>query len=167
MQKVGVIGSGKFGTTLALLLSKNTDVLMYTRRPHVCDNINNNHTHLGVALPENISSTTNISDIPTQCEVIFPVIPSSNFRETMVAFYPHLTPKHILIHGTKGLDTSFGEMDQGQVISPKDIHTMSAVILQETNVIRVGCLSGPNLAKEILDGQPTATVIASEFDEVI
>ncbi|MBC7885251.1 MAG: glycerol 3-phosphate dehydrogenase, partial [Saprospiraceae bacterium] len=41
------------------------------------------------------------------------------------------------------------------------------VIRQESNVIRVGCLSGPNLAKEILSGQPAATVIASDFDEVI
>jgi glycerol-3-phosphate dehydrogenase (NAD(P)+) len=33
--------------------------------------------------------------------------------------------------------------------------------------VRIGCLSGPNLAKEILEGQPTATLIASKFDEVI
>ena len=44
---------------------------------------------------------------------------------------------------------------------------MSRVIMQESNVLRVGCLSGPNLSKEILEGQPTATVIASEYDEVI
>jgi glycerol-3-phosphate dehydrogenase (NAD(P)+) len=44
---------------------------------------------------------------------------------------------------------------------------MSEVIRQETSVIRSGCLAGPNLAKEILEGQPAATVIASEFDEVI
>jgi glycerol-3-phosphate dehydrogenase (NAD(P)+) len=44
---------------------------------------------------------------------------------------------------------------------------MSEVIRAESSVIRVGCFSGPNLAKEILAGQPTATVIASEFDEVI
>ena len=44
---------------------------------------------------------------------------------------------------------------------------MSEVIRQETSVIRTGALAGPNLAREILDGQPAATVIASEFDEVI
>jgi glycerol-3-phosphate dehydrogenase (NAD(P)+) len=44
---------------------------------------------------------------------------------------------------------------------------MSKVITQESNVLRVGCLSGPNLSKEILEGQPTATVIASEYDEVV
>ncbi|MEM6726522.1 MAG: NAD(P)H-dependent glycerol-3-phosphate dehydrogenase, partial [Bacteroidota bacterium] len=44
---------------------------------------------------------------------------------------------------------------------------MSEVIRQESSVIRVGCLSGPNLSSEIMEGQPAATVIASEFDEVI
>jgi len=44
---------------------------------------------------------------------------------------------------------------------------MSDLIRKETSVLRIGCLSGPNLAKEILVDQPTATVIASEFDEVI
>jgi len=44
---------------------------------------------------------------------------------------------------------------------------MSQVIKEETSTLRVGCISGPNLADEILEGQPTATVIASEFDEVI
>ena len=48
-----------------------------------------------------------------------------------------------------------------------DICTMTEVIKQESSVERVGCLAGPNLAKEIMEGQPTATVIASHFDEVI
>ncbi len=47
------------------------------------------------------------------------------------------------------------------------VSTMSEVITHESVVVRVGCLSGPNLAKEIIDGQPTATVIASRFQEVI
>jgi glycerol-3-phosphate dehydrogenase (NAD(P)+) len=44
---------------------------------------------------------------------------------------------------------------------------MSEVISEESPVVRNGCLSGPNIAREIIDGQPTATVIASEFEEVI
>ena len=49
----------------------------------------------------------------------------------------------------------------------EDVCTMSEVITEESNVLRIGCLSGPNLSKEILEGQPTATVIASEYDEVV
>ena len=44
---------------------------------------------------------------------------------------------------------------------------MSELIHEETGVLRVGALSGPNLAREIMDGQTQATVIASRFDEVI
>jgi len=82
---------------------------------------------------------------------------------------PLLTPRHILIHGTKGLDTS--RIKDINTFSGKlhreDVRTMSEVIHEESNVLRVGCLSGPNLSKEILEGQPTATVIASEYDEVV
>jgi glycerol-3-phosphate dehydrogenase (NAD(P)+) len=44
---------------------------------------------------------------------------------------------------------------------------MSQVISQESAVRRIGCLSGPNLAIEIMEGQPTATLVASPFSEVI
>lgn len=44
---------------------------------------------------------------------------------------------------------------------------MSEVIRQETSVLRMGCLAGPNLYKEIMAKQPAASVIASEYDEVI
>ena len=81
----------------------------------------------------------------------------------------YLRPYHILIHGTKGFDLHNRTMEDIAVngITRKQVSTMSEVIMQETVVVRVGCLSGPNLAREILDGQPTATLIASKFDEVI
>jgi glycerol-3-phosphate dehydrogenase (NAD(P)+) len=43
--------------------------------------------------------------------------------------------------------------------SKDNIRTMSEVIREETSVIRIGALSGPNLYREILDGQPAATVL--------
>ena len=47
------------------------------------------------------------------------------------------------------------------------VKTISEVILEESVVVRVGCLAGPNLSKELSEGHPAATVIASHFDEVI
>jgi glycerol-3-phosphate dehydrogenase (NAD(P)+) len=44
---------------------------------------------------------------------------------------------------------------------------MSEVIKEESSVVRIGCLAGPNLAREISEKKPAATVIASHFDEVI
>jgi glycerol-3-phosphate dehydrogenase (NAD(P)+) len=78
---------------------------------------------------------------------------------------PFLSPTHFLIHGTKGLDIA--TLEKGESLRPEHIKTMSQVIQEESIVCRIGCLSGPNLSKEIMEGQPAATLIASPFTEVI
>lgn len=162
---VGVIGCGSFGFTVANLLAKNSEVLMYCRRKETVDNLNTGSTHLNYPIPEGIRATNNLSEVCANCDVIFPVIPSEFFRTLMKNMKPFLSPKNIIIHGTKGLDITKRE-HEFQSFSDL-IHTMSQIVLQETNVVRVGCMAGPNLAKEILAGQPAAAVIASEFHEVI
>ncbi len=165
----GVIGLGSFGTTVSKLLSNNGDVLVYTRREQLAREINETHRHLGVDLPTNIIATQDLGRIADSCELIFPVVPSSSFREMICALNPYVSPAHILIHGTKGFDlVAYTEDQLDQVeLTRKHVYTMSEVIQQESNVVRIGCMSGPNLAREILSGQPAATVLASEFDEVI
>lgn len=166
---IAVVGAGSFGTTIATLLAHNTDVLIFSRQQEVVDRINNEHRNIGETLSPRIKATRSLEEICTSAHLIFPVVPSENFRETCVAMSPFLTPAHILIHATKGLDIA-GIPIAGLAkvnISRKNIHTMSEVIREETSVIRVGCLAGPNLYREILDKQPAASVIASEFDEVI
>ncbi len=166
---VGVIGAGSFGTTIATLLAYNTDVIIYSRKKEVVDRINNLHENLGQNLSPRISASSSLQYICEHTSLLFPVVPSENFRETCAAMANYLTPAHILIHATKGLDIKGIPISQlAKVnISRKNIHTMSEVIRQETSVLRVGCLAGPNLYKEILEKQPAASVIASEFDEVI
>lgn len=167
MKPVGVIGAGSFGTAVADLLSKNTDVLLFSRRQEVIDAINSKHTNYGVQLNNRVVATGDLAEITSKCDLIFPVVPSSAFRRTIQAIAPYLRPYHIVIHGTKGLDTGSieeGNFDKG--LSRRNVHTMSEVILQETSVVRIGCLAGPNLAKEIIKGQPTAAVISSAFEEV-
>lgn len=163
---VGVIGSGSFGTAIANLLAENRDVLLYTRREEVMKAINKDHKHMGLDMPKRIRATMSMKEIGENCTLIFPIVSSGNFREMMRNLSPHLKPYHLLIHGTKGLDNL--EMDQSIVRDVRtSIHTMSEVIIQESVVRRVGCLSGPNLSAEIFSGQPTATVVASRFTEVI
>lgn len=168
-QQAGVIGAGSFGIAIAKLLSLNTDVLLYSRRPDVVDIINRDHQLLGVELPIRVQATNDRKAFAESCQLIFPVVTSAQFRETMRSFREYLHPYHFLIHGTKGFDVT--DADEGSLqqkfISRDNIHTMSEVILDETTVLRVGCLSGPNLASEIIAGQPTATLIASRFSEVI
>lgn len=164
---VGVIGSGSFGVTVSTLLSQNVDVLLFSRRQSVVDSINQHHQHLGYTLSPRVKATNRPEDIAEQCNLIFPVIPSKSFRAVMQSFGPMLNPGHILIHATKGLDWDDNiDIQKGNPFAVK-VSTMSEVIRQESTVVRIGAMSGPNLAKEILGGQPAGTVIASEFDEVI
>ncbi len=168
-KKVAVIGAGSFGTTIATLLAHNTDVMIYSRQQEIVDRINQQHENIGVALSPRICASRNLQEVCEYAHLIFPVVPSENFRDTCRAMSAFLNPAHMLIHATKGLDIEGISMsDLKQVnISRKQVHTMSEVIRQETSVIRVGCLAGPNLYREILDKQPAASVIASEYDEVI
>ena len=168
---VGVIGAGSFGTAIANLLGHNVDVLMFGRKPEVVAEINRSREHMGVPLHHRIQATSDLQEVVERCTLLFPVVPSVNFREVLRQMAPFLKPYHLMIHATKGFDIQgISEEDlllPGAQLSRDQVSTMSEVILQETVVLRVGCLSGPNLATEILQGQPTATVIASRFDEVI
>lgn len=155
--KVGVLGAGSFGVAISNLLALNTDVLLYSRNEPQLEEIKTN-------LAGKIEFTSDPEEIAAHCRLIFPIVPSSVFRELMKNFSPYLKPYHFLIHGTKGFDVQWPE---DRKITRKNVSTMSEVILQETCVSRVGCLSGPNLAAEIMAGQPTATVIGSKFQEVI
>lgn len=167
---VGVIGAGSFGTAIANLLAHNVDVLLYSRNQDLVSTINQSREHLGVHISSSVEATNDLQHLAEACRLLFPIVPSTNFRKMMHNLGPFLRPYHMLIHGTKGFDVhnvpSDQEGRQGN-ITREHINTMSEVIRQESVVVRVGCLSGPNLASEIMEGQPTATLIASPFDEVI
>ncbi len=169
MKPSGVIGAGSFGITVANLLAENTDVLLFSRKEQVVHQINNTHKQLGYAISPRVTATMDLKLICSSCDVIFLVVPSGAMRSTVQAMSPYLRPYHIIIHGTKGLDTSLikdEDLELGH-FDMKQVCTMSEVIAQESTVLRIGCMAGPNLAKEILQGLPAASVIASEFDEVI
>ncbi len=171
MQPVGVIGSGNFGTVIANLLAENGDVLMYTRRQEVVEAIQQHGLHNGQKIHPRISAVTDLQEMAARCTLIFPMLPSKFFRENMRQIGPFLTPAHVLIHGTKGLDLQISHLQDNSVNGLKlnlhQVKRMSQVIAEESCVLRIGCISGPNLSGEISRHLPAGTVIASHFDEVI
>lgn len=171
-KRVGIIGAGSFGTAIANLLALNgIETLLYSRKKDLVKQINESRQHLGLTIPDHTQATNDIEQVAHQCTVLFPVVPAQNFRNMMQNFGPYLRPYHLLIHGTKGFGLNGVQEEdliKGDVkITRDEVSTMSEVIRQESVVVRIGCLSGPNLSSEIMQGQPTATVIASRFSEVI
>lgn len=169
-KSVGVVGMGSFGTAIANILAEKSKVIAYVRRAEVMDEINQHHSVDGISIHKDIIGTQDPEMLCKACDTIFFMIPSSAFQEVIRLFSPYLYPYHLVIHGTKGLCLNLPKgktlSDIGK-ISRENILTMSEVILKETVVVRVGCLAGPNLAKELYQGQPAATVVASKYNEVI
>lgn len=168
---VGVLGAGSFGTAVANLLALNSDVLLFSRKPETVAAINSTRMHLGMKVSDRITATDDLEMLARECTLIFPVVPSNSFRSMIRSVAPYLRPHHLVIHGTKGFDLNGLEEEDlekpGTVVTRAQVRTMSEVILEESSVVRVGCLSGPNLAAEIMAGQPAATLVGSRFREVI
>lgn len=167
---VGVIGAGNFGSAVANLLARQRKVLLFARDEKVVNRIKEGLPNRGHVMHANITPTCDLEEVANQCEVIFPIVPSTHFRTMMKKLARHLHPFHILIHGTKGFDLTLPKNETIETVAQLDrtqVKTMSEVIQEESIVVRVGCLAGPNLARELAEGHPSATVIASPFDEVI
>ena len=167
---VGVIGAGNFGSVIANLLARQRKVLLYARDESVIQRIVRTGENRGHKMHANVTPTNDLSSLAQQCDVIFPIVPSAHFRSMMKQLSSHLHPYHILIHGTKGFDVILpkGEtIDTLPTLNRSMVKTISEVILEESVAVRVGCLAGPNLSKELAEGHPAATVIASHFNEVI
>lgn len=167
---VGVIGAGNFGSAIANILSSQTKVLLYARDEEVVKHIQEKRENRGHSFNENVTPINDMAYLAKHCDIIFPIVPSAHFRGMMKNLSPHLHPYHILIHGTKGFDMRLPEgqtIESMKLLSRDHVKTMSEVIKEESVVVRVGCLAGPNLSKELALRQPSATVVASPFQEVI
>ncbi|MBS1951280.1 MAG: Glycerol-3-phosphate dehydrogenase [NAD(P)+] [Cytophagales bacterium] len=167
---IGVIGAGNFGTVIANMIAQNRKVLLYARNTHDVKNINEKRQNRGHEIHENITAVHDYKLLANACDVIFPMVPSAHFRSMMKQLAPHLHPYHMLIHGTKGFDITLPEGETIESVKKLDrsmVKTMSEVIREESVAVRIGCLAGPNLSKELAMRQPAATVVASHFQEVI
>jgi len=167
---VGVIGAGNFGTVIANMLAEGKPVLLYTRDPEKAAQMQSERLCRNIPLHDRIKITSSLQEVGEKCDVIFPIVPSSGFRNLMRELSPFLKPYHLLIHGTKGLDLQLPtgkSVESMRYLDRTMVKTMSEVIREESVVVRVGCLAGPNLSRELSEKQPGATVIASPFQEVI
>lgn len=155
---VGVVGAGSWGTTLAILASNNTDVILYMRdddlAAHMRDSRMNSKYLDSISIPKNVFITSDPNDISGADQVIF-AIPSIGFRDAITKF-SFLDPEIPYISVTKGLEQKTN-LRMSQVIQDAD---------PRKSLENIGVLGGPNLAIEIANSFPAATLVASESLEL-
>jgi glycerol-3-phosphate dehydrogenase (NAD(P)+) len=155
--KVGLLGGGSWGTTVASLVARNAPITLWARNPDTVTDINQRHRnskYLGDAsLPEKLLASNDIEETVADADVLVMAIPSQNFRGVLLEVKQHLRPWVPVISLTKGL-----ELDTRR--------RMTEIINEVLPGHPVGVLTGPNLAREIMAGQAAASVIAMA-DKVI
>jgi len=155
--RVAVIGAGSWGTTVAALAATNTPTTLWARRPELAEQINTAHVNgdylPSFVLPDALRATPDIEEAITSADVIVMAVPSHGFRDVLRDAAEFVRPWVPVVSLTKGLEQS-------------TLKRMSQVVNDELPGHPVAVLTGPNLAKEILAGQPAASVVGIA-DEVI
>lgn len=156
--EVAVIGGGSFGTTLASLLSEQgRPVNLWVRRREQAREINKDHRNSqylpDFKLPAKLKATTDLAKAAA-APVLIVAVPSKAFREVANAIGDHIKGDQVLVHAAKGLERD-------------TFKRMSEILREETCSLKIGVVSGPNLAVEIMRGNPAGAVVASHYQEVI
>ncbi len=149
--RVAVLGGGSWGTTVASLAAARTETVLWARRPSTVDAINDRHENPdyldGLPLHPRLAATTDLKEAVYDADVVVVGVPSQGFRETLTDIAGHLRPWIPLVSLSKGLERGT-HMRMTQVIED--------VLPGHPS----GVLSGPNLAREVLQGFAAAAVIA-------
>ena len=149
-----VMGAGAWGTALAKLLADaGGEVTLWARRSDVAAEINasrrNSDYMPGVKLPPGIRATGDAEEALSGVTTVLLAVPAQTMRANVEQWKSLFAAGATLVSAAKGIELG-------------TLMRMSQVILSVTSVdpSQVAVISGPNLASEITDGQPAATVIA-------
>ncbi|MFH1542592.1 MAG: NAD(P)H-dependent glycerol-3-phosphate dehydrogenase, partial [bacterium] len=152
--KIAVIGAGAWGTTLSILLANNGhEVTLWVYEKELARQMQKSRENKqflpGFQLPANINITTSGKDLTSQ-EICFFVVPTQHLRSVARQLQSQIDPKAYIVCASKGIE-------QKTYYLPLDI--LHEVLHNRYYL----ALSGPNLSKEIAEGLPAATVVASSY----
>jgi len=156
--KLTVLGLGCWGLVLTKLLTDNFDeVTGWSRKEDLSDElINYKRTTkpYTVQLADKVNITSNLKEAIKDADIILLVVATSAIRTVCKQLKEAgIKDEQILVNASKGLE-------QGS------LKRMSEVMKDELPNQRIAVLSGPTLALEVLEGQPTAACVACEDIEI-
>jgi glycerol-3-phosphate dehydrogenase (NAD(P)+) len=156
--KVGLLGGGSWGTTVASLLARNAPTTLWARDEATVTEINQHHSNEkylpGARICRRLRATTDIEEAVANVDVLVMGVPSQGYRGVLEQLEPYLRAWVPVISLTKGLELSTRMR-------------MTEIVKEVLPGHPVGVLTGPNLAREIMAGQAAAGVLAMEDDIIV
>lgn len=160
MTRCAVFGTGSWGTAFAMILADaGCEVALWGRRKELVDAINETHVNPDylpyLTLPAGVTATSDPATALAGADFAVLAVPSQTLRDNLAAWAPLIGPETVLVSLMKGIELGTAKR-------------MSEVIQEVAGVgpERVAVVSGPNLAPEIANRQPAASVVAC-VDELV
>ena len=155
--RIGLLGGGSWGTTVASLTARNSPTIMWARNEQTVNDINENHRNEkylpGAKLTASLKATNSIKEAVKDADVLVMGVPAQSFRGVLETAKPHIRPWIPIVSLSKGLE-------KGSKMR------MTEIIESVMPGHPAGVLTGPNLAREIMAGQAAASVIAMVDDTI-
>lgn len=158
MSKVTVFGAGAWGSTMAQVLSDaGNEVLLWGRSAEVIAEINSSHTNKKYLqshqLPDAIIATTNLDEAFNFSQIYILAIPAQQLRTTLQEWKSYFGAECIIVSTLKGIEISTQ-------------FRMTEVIADVLGPHKVGIITGPNLADELVLRKPAGAVVAAPTIEL-
>ncbi len=152
--RTAVFGTGSWGTAFSMVLSDaGTDVVMWGYEAAVCELINSSHEnpiyHPGIKLDPAVRATHDPAEALDGVEMVVLAVPAQTLRANLVNWVGLVPPDAILVSLMKGIE--LGTAKRMTEVIGEVLGTPSQQLV---------AISGPNLAREIAERQPSATVVA-------
>jgi glycerol-3-phosphate dehydrogenase (NAD(P)+) len=152
--RVAVMGSGSWGTAFALVVSDaGNHVTLWARRPELADKINTAHYNPDyfpdLSLPASLKAVSDPKEAMIGADFVVLAVPSQALRSNLRQW--QIPGNAIVVSLAKGIELGTGLR-------------MSEVIAEAGSIDpgRIAVVTGPNLAREIAERQPSASVVASD-----
>ncbi|HUI50025.1 MAG TPA: NAD(P)H-dependent glycerol-3-phosphate dehydrogenase [Acidimicrobiia bacterium] len=154
MTRVAVIGAGSWGTTVAAIAAANVTTTLWARRSELAECIRDRHENPaylpGITLPERLHATASLDEACSSADVVVLGVPSHGLRAVLGDARAFVGPGVPVVSLAKGIEQeTLARMTE-----------VAADVLAGHDTSRIGVLTGPNLAREVAAGQPTASVVA-------
>ncbi len=151
---VAVIGAGSWGTTVAAIISEHAPTTLWGRDRELVHAIATRHenpTYLpGIVLPEALRASADLAAACAGARVVVMAVPSHGYRAVLEAAASQVRADVPVVSLAKGIEG-------GTLLRMTEV---TLEVLTGHDPDRVAVLTGPNLAREVAEGQPAASVIA-------
>lgn len=159
--QVAVLGSGSWGTALAIQLARaGNTVRLWNRDMERASHMQKERVNVrylpGIEFPESIVVASDLDYCLMSCDLVVTVIPSQHTRGVLKQALPHLNPLVPICCASKGIE-------RGTLMTMEEVFRD---VLPRSFHAQLAFLAGPSFAKEVALDLPTAVVVASRFSEV-